>query len=589
MNRPAIVALSLALMSCGGGDSSTPTQPPTGAVPTSITFSVTNLNFPSLGVTEQLSVTIRDQNGDPMTATVTWSSSDPQVASVSSAGLVTSVANGTAIITAAAGSASATLGVTVEQVVVGIRFSQSVVSMSTLDGPVTLEAEGVDANGHAAALGPVTWASSAPDVLTVDASGVITPVSPGWALVRATALPGTWSATVHVVAPGFPGPAPDMRAVHMGGNWLGNQLHAGVPHGEWVRFMQSINANWAGISVALHYGQADDPVIRRIYEGVGIRTFTDDVLRTAIRELRARGIDVYVTLAFEPDLDPGQPDRTVLGQPFLGGDVEAQTVGDWPWHPDHPQHEEFVAQFWASYTEQAVHFARIAEEEGAALFSVGTETEQLFRTRTAGPWVTEFRDQIQTMVSEVRGVFTGMVTYDQVYSALIDSDFWWDLPQEIWTDVDFDAIGISAYFRLATGHPTRVMTVTELQRSWEKTFADYMVPLAQAHPELPILFTEFGYVDDIRAPADPTVDQFLDKVFLDTNGNGLDDGQEVQANILEAYFRTLETYPIVDATFLWDHAMDADAEIEVESRLVSTRVRGKLAEEVVRQAYRGGG
>ena len=154
---------------------------------------------------------------------------------------------------------------------------------------------------------------------------------------------------------------------------------------------------------------------------------------------------------------------------------------------------------------------------------------------------------------------------------------------------DFDAIGISAYFRLADEEPTHVMTVAELQSAWEQTFVDYLLPLAQANPALPIMFAEFGYASDIRAPYNPTVDQFLPKVILDTNGNGLDDGEEVQANILEALFRTLEIYPIVDGIFHWDHAMDADAEIEYESSLLSVRVRGKLAEEIVRLYYGGSG
>jgi hypothetical protein len=459
----------------------------------------------------------------------------------------------------------------------------------TLGGaPVTLEPVGLDANGYpVTVLEGVTWRSGDSNVVTVDASGALNPASLGWAAVFAAVAGVEGRAAVHVMAPGFPGTPPAMRAVHLGGNWLGNQLHAGVPHQEWVHFMESINGNWAGVSVALHYGQAADPTVRRLYEGVGIKTFTDDVLRTLIREMRSRGIDVYVTLAFEPDLEEGVPDRTVLGQPFLGGDVEAQTVEEWPWHPDNSNHEEFVAQFWGSYTDQAVHFARIAEEEGATLFSVGTETEQLFRTQTAGPWVTEFGDEIRTMVSEVKEVFSGLVTYDQVYSAYVDTDFWWDLPEKIWADADFDAIGVSAYFRLVEEEPTRVMTVAELQSAWEQTFVDYLLPLAQANPDLPILFTEFGYASDIRAPADPTVDQFLPKVVLDTNHNGLDDGEEVQANILEALFRTLQTYPIVDGIFHWDHAMDAEAEIEAESSLLSVRVRDKLAEEIVRLFYGG--
>ena len=103
------------------------------------------------------------------------------------------------------------------------------------------------------------------------------------------------------------------------------------------------------------------------------------------------------------------------------------------------------------------------------------------------------------------------------------------------------------------------------------------------------MFTEFGFVSDLRAPADPTVEEFQEEVFLDTNGNLLDDGEEVQANIIEAFYRALDVYPGVQAAFDWDHATDADAEIEDESTLRTTRVREKLAEEVLKLIYRGAG
>jgi hypothetical protein len=102
------VLFSLLLWSCGGDDAS-PTTPTTTPKPTpvatSVTLSVTSLSLASLGVTSQLSATVKDQSGATMaSATVTWATSDAAVATVSSAGLVTSVADGTVTITATSGS-----------------------------------------------------------------------------------------------------------------------------------------------------------------------------------------------------------------------------------------------------------------------------------------------------------------------------------------------------------------------------------------------------------------------------------------------------------------------------------------------------
>ena len=577
------VALCLALVSCGDGDS--PTTP--SSQPSAITLSASSLSFTSLGETQSLTATVHDQHGATMTtAQVTWSSSDAQVVSVSSEGTVTAVANGAATITATAGAVSAAAQMTVQQVVTSVRFTDPVVTISIADEPLVLEAIGEDANGHPASLDGIVWRSSDPSVSSVDSFGAVTAISAGWAIVFATAEQVEDNAIIHVVAPGFPVPVSEMRTIHLGGNWLGNRLWAGQPPEEFWRFVESLNVNWVGISVALFYDESTDPIVKRKYTGVGIPTFSDEVLRTLIREFRSRGIEVYVTLAFENESQEGSeaPPRWLIGQPWLELDF---TADEWPWLPDHPDHEEFVSQFWGSYTENAVHLARIAGEEGASLFSLGTESDRLFRTRTEGPWVTEFRDEIQTMVAEVRSVFSGLITYDQTCSTLIETDFWGLGNRMLWEDGDFDVIGISAYFRLVSDEPTSVMSVEALQERWEAVLRDLLIPVQQADPSLPIMFTEFGYVDDIRAPANPTVEEFEETVFLDTNGNLLDDGEEVQANIYEAFFRALDVYPIVQAAFLWDHAMDADAEVEHESPLRSTRVRGKLAEEVVRLVYSG--
>ena len=97
----------LLLVACGDGGT-TPTTPAT-PVATSVTLTVTNLSFASLGQTQQLTATVQDQNGATMNgASVTWSTSATSVATVSASGLVTAVANGTATITATAGSGNGT-------------------------------------------------------------------------------------------------------------------------------------------------------------------------------------------------------------------------------------------------------------------------------------------------------------------------------------------------------------------------------------------------------------------------------------------------------------------------------------------------
>ena len=62
----------------------------------------------SVGGTAQLTATARDASGNPVLATVIWTSSNPAVATVSSTGLITAVTPGTAVITASSGLVSST-------------------------------------------------------------------------------------------------------------------------------------------------------------------------------------------------------------------------------------------------------------------------------------------------------------------------------------------------------------------------------------------------------------------------------------------------------------------------------------------------
>lgn len=363
-----------------------------------------------------------------------------------------------------------------------------------------------------------------------------------------------------------------LRSIHNAGNWAFNQTAADRWEADpsepllppsYVDWVESTHLDWVGISVSLHIDDSMDSTVERKYSGVHIPTFTDDALRQIIREYRRHGVDVYLTLAFEVQEaanaarplarhllgDPGDPQA---GKP-LGHEVSDRIdPANWPWRPDHPAHARFAAEFWRTYTAQAVHFARLAQEEGVRMFSLGTETDSLFRTRgDDGYWRNDFLRELRTMVAGVRAVFDGLVTYDMHYSAVVH-DHYAAGSRHLWSDLDLDVVGVSAWFPLADEPPTTVLSVDTLRREYDRIFRDHLIPAA-ARNERPVVFLEYGIVDMVGRPSQPALGPG-GTPFSDRNGNGLDDGQEQQANVIEAMLQTVSAYPgVVWGAFFWDN------------------------------------
>jgi len=391
-----------------------------------------------------------------------------------------------------------------------------------------------------------------------------------------------------------------LRAVHASGNWGTNGQvvedwkargrRGNLVPRDHIDYLRSLNVNWVGLSVALHYDDSADSAVRRVHSPAGdsVPTFEDDVLRQFIREFRAHGMDVYLTLAFE-SFDAERSERPV--RRWQLGDPELPDAGispaNWPWSPDHPEHERFVAEFWETYADQAVHFARLAQEEGAGMFSLGTETDRLFRTRSGGRWSNHFRKELEDMVARVREVFSGQLTYDMHYSALTDDHFFGTGSNHLWEDLDLDVVGVSGWFPVADSEPDTVSGVSALQARYEEIFRERLVPLAQRNPDRPVVLLEYGAIDEVRSPANPGRAEITPFEFTDGNGNGLDDGRETQANMCEALLNTLAKHPgVVDGVFFWDNWISSDdtwAGFWAGQRFFP--IRGKLSEDVVRQAY----
>ena len=159
------------------------------AVPvSSVTLSKSVLNL-TKGDQTEIFATVNPS--DATDKTVTWTSSDESVASVSG-GVITAHKSGTATITATAGDKSATCAVTVTTPVSGINLDRSGVALTEGEF-VTLTAT---VNPDDADDKTVSWATSNASVATVDNTGKVTAKAVGAAVITATC--GAFSATCTV-------------------------------------------------------------------------------------------------------------------------------------------------------------------------------------------------------------------------------------------------------------------------------------------------------------------------------------------------------------------------------------------------------
>ncbi|HEX6313557.1 MAG TPA: Ig-like domain-containing protein, partial [Gemmatimonadaceae bacterium] len=120
------------------------------------------------------------------TAKVFWSSQDPGVVTVNQSGVATAVAPGTAQIAASAGGLSRTIAVTVTQPPIALVRITPPAGNVAVGSTLTLQGEALDGTGTILPNRILDWASSAPDIASVNASGVVTGISVGQATISAT-------------------------------------------------------------------------------------------------------------------------------------------------------------------------------------------------------------------------------------------------------------------------------------------------------------------------------------------------------------------------------------------------------------------
>lgn len=167
------------------------------------------------GETVRMLASVRDASGNPVNRVVSWLSDHPGVATVDAMGLVTAIGPGTAAIMASSEGVTGGAALVVLARVSRLTITPPAATL-LLAQEVHLTATPLDDIGLALAR-EVTWTSSAPDVATVDARGVVTARAPGEAFIRAECEDVATTARITVQAPvSAVGVEPVATVIYMG-------------------------------------------------------------------------------------------------------------------------------------------------------------------------------------------------------------------------------------------------------------------------------------------------------------------------------------------------------------------------------------
>ena len=241
---------------------------------------------------------------------------------------------------------------------------------------------------------------------------------------------------------------------------------------------------------------------------------------------------------------------------FLKPHVWIDEPTDGKWRSDiFPTNEENWQLWKTSYRDFILRYAILAEKAEVEMFCIGTEFSRLSVEKLAF-W--------KTLIQEVRGIYSGKITYAaNWYNEYEKINFWEDL----------DYIGVQAYFPLTRN---KNPTVKQISKGWKKHLSD----LKSIHKKynLPILFTEMGYKSTADSAINPWewIDNFTekDKAF----------SPETQANCYQAFFDTVWKKDWFAGVHIWQLRTNYRRRDDGQNKLDFTPL-GKPAERVIAKGF----
>lgn len=277
------------------------------------------------------------------------------------------------------------------------------------------------------------------------------------------------------------------RSIQRGMNYV---VEPGQSHPDTIeqdlRQMQALGVQW--VAVVVMWYQADRAASEIMPDPQ--RSLPDETVRSLLRRLRAVGLRAFLRPMV--DLHDGR---------WRGEIVFA----------DEDQRE----RWFHSYERFLLHYARLAAQEDAALFSVGVELEQMVQHEHS--W--------RELIARVRQIYPGPLTYSANWDSFAQIPFWDAL----------DYVGIDAYFDLDVRPEPTVEELVAAWQPWVRQLQSFAACVRK-----PILLTEIG-VRSIqgasRHPWDWTYEAPL--------------SLQEQANYYEALFRAFWRQPWLAGIYLW--------------------------------------
>ncbi|MFA6141901.1 MAG: discoidin domain-containing protein [Candidatus Omnitrophota bacterium] len=181
-------------------------------------------------------------------------------------------------------------------------------------------------------------------------------------------------------------------------------------------------------------------------------------------------------------------------------------------------------EWFASYKEFILHYARLAAKYNVELLCIGTELSNTSFSKWKAQWL--------DIIAAIRAVYKGPITYAANWDEYESVSFW--------SAIDY--IGMDAYFPLTDKtNPTK----EELINGWEKNADTIEAWLKASGLNKPVIFTEVGY-DAIEGSNKqpwrvlPTMAKYRES-------------QDEQANCLEALFLVLTKRPWFKGFYWWNY------------------------------------
>ena len=193
--RSVTTVCFLATVACGGSG-------PSGPAPVASVEVALAKSSVLVGENTLATATVKDANGSVLSGRgISWASSDPTVATVTTAGQVAALKAGTTNISAASEGRSGAATLTVSRVPVASVVVSLASSALTIGHTTQATASVKDANGNVLPGRAITWSSEFPFIADVNASGLVNAVSAGNVHIIATSEGQFGSATLSVAPP----------------------------------------------------------------------------------------------------------------------------------------------------------------------------------------------------------------------------------------------------------------------------------------------------------------------------------------------------------------------------------------------------